>query len=90
MLHGRVDRWVAAAASKRQAATNLIAGLIPRAAGVTDPDMARALGERDEAMERRAQELAREAIERGEVWMRRLGAPPLDPAMRETWTRAAS
>ncbi len=90
VLHGRVDRWVAAAGSKRQAATNLIAGLIPRVAGVTDPDMARALDERDQAMERRAAELANEAIERGQVWFRRLGTPPSDPATREAWTRAVS
>jgi len=90
LLHGRVDRWVAAAGSKRQANTNLIAGLIPRATGVADPDMAKALDERDQAMERRALELASQAIERGQVWVRRLGAPPSDPAMREAWSRAVS
>jgi len=90
VLHGRVDRWVAVAGSKRQAATNLIAGLIPRAAGVADPDMTRALAERDQAMERRAAELASEAIYRGQVWVRRLGTPPSDPAMRDAWLRAVS
>jgi len=90
VLHGRVDRWAAAAGSKRQAAKHLIAGLIPRAAGVADPDMARALDERDQAMERRARELASEAIERGQVWVRRLGAPPSDPAMRDAWFRSVS
>jgi len=90
VLHGRVDRWVTAAGSKRQATTNLIAGLIPRAADVTDPDMARALDERDQAMERRAQELTAEAIKRGQVWVRRLGTPPTDPARRDAWTRAIS
>ena len=90
VMHGRVDRWVAAAASKRQTSTNLIAGLIPRAAGVTDPDMARALDERDQAMERRAAELASEAIESGQVWVRRLGAVPSDPAPRQGWMRAVS
>jgi len=90
VLHGRLNRWVAAAGSKCQAATNLIAGLIPRAAGVADPDMTRALDERDQAMERRAAELASEAIERGQVWVRRLGAPPSDPAARKAWLRAAS
>jgi len=90
VLHGRVDRWVAAAGSRRRTATNLIAGLIPRATGVGDPDMARALDERDQAMERRAAELASEAIEAGKVWVRRLGRPPADPAAREAWTRAVS
>ncbi len=90
VMHGRVDTWVAVAGSRRQAATNLIAGLIPRAAGVADAEMARALDERDEAMERRARELADKAIESGQVWVRRLGAPPSDPAVREAWSRAVS
>jgi len=90
VLHGRVDRWVTAAGSKRQAATNLIAGLIPRAEGVADPDMARALDERDRAMQRRAQELVAEAIGQGQVWVRRLGTPPTDRARREAWAQAVS
>ena len=90
VLHVRVERWVAVAASKRKAATNLIAGLIPRAAGVADLDMARALHERDRAMERRARELADEVIERGQVWVRRLGTPPTDPVTREAWIQAVS
>jgi len=88
MLHGRVDRWASAAGSRRQPATNLIAGLIPRAVGVTDPDMARALDDRDQAMQRRAAELAAQAVERGQVWARRLGSPPADPAARKTWMQA--
>jgi len=90
VLHGRVDRWAAAAGSRRQAATNLIAGLIPRAADVTDPDMARALYDRDQAMQRRAAELAAQAVERGQVWVRRLGSPPADPGAREGWMQAVS
>jgi hypothetical protein len=90
VLHGRVDRWVATAASRRSAAINLIAGLIPRAAGVTDPDMARALDERDQAMQRRAVDLATQAAERGQVWVRRLGSPPADPDAREAWMEAVS
>ena len=90
VLHSRVDRWVSTAASKRQAATNLIAGLIPRADGVTDPDMARALHERDQAMEHRARHLATQALERGQVWVLRLGSPPPDPTLREAWAREVS
>lgn len=84
-MHGRVDRWVVAAGSKRQVATNLIAGLIPRAAGVADAEMARTPAERDQAMERRARELAGEAIESGQAWVRGLGAAPGDPGAREAW-----
>jgi len=90
VLHGRVHRWVAAAASRRQAATNLIAGLIPRAAGVTEPDIARALHERDQAMQRRAADLAAHAVEHGRVWVRRLGSPPADSAARDAWMQAVS
>ncbi len=90
VLHGRVDRWVAAAGSKRQAATNLIAGLIPQASGVTDPDMAGALDERDQAMERRAADLADAAVDSGRVWVRRLSTPPQEPGAREAWMRAVS
>ncbi len=90
VLHGRVDRWVTAAASRRQVATNLIAGLVPRACGVTDPDMVRALEDRDQAMQRRAADLATHAIQWGQVWVHRLGFPPVEPAPRETWMEAVS
>ena len=52
-LHGRVNRRMRAAGSNRRANTNLIAGSIPRAAGVSDPDLTRALDERANAMQRR-------------------------------------
>ena len=87
VLHGRVDRWVEAAGSKRMPAADLIVGLVPRAKGVADEDMARALRERDEAMERRATTLAELAVERNVAWVRCLGAPPADPATRAAWIR---
>ncbi|HWG74724.1 MAG TPA: hypothetical protein VG184_11795 [Acidimicrobiales bacterium] len=90
VLHERVDRWVSAAGSRRQAASNLIAGLIPRAGGIADPDMARALSDRDQAMERRAREMAGHAVEHAQVWASRLGTPPSDPAAGETWMQAVS
>ena len=85
VLHDRVERWIKVAGSKRMGATNLIAGLIPRAIGVTDPDMTQALVERDRAMEDRAQTLAERAVERNAGWVRRLGRPPVDPTMRMAW-----
>ena len=87
LLHARVDRWVEAAGSKTLAAAELIVGLVPRATEVADADMARALLERDEAMERRATTLAEQAVERNVTWVRRLGVPPVDPAMRAAWIR---
>ncbi len=90
VMHARVGIWARAAGSTRQASTNLIAGLIPRAARVTDPDMARALDERDLAMGRRAREMAELAIAQGHAWARSLGAPPSDPITRERWMGALS
>jgi predicted transcriptional regulator len=90
VVHGRVDRWAQAAGSRRHAPSNFVAGLIPRAVGVTDPDMARALDERDEAMQRRARTLAEQAIEQNRVWVRRLGIPPSDPLTREQWIEAVT
>ena len=43
VIRNRVDQWADAAGSERQAGKNIIAGLIPRAVGVTDTDMARGL-----------------------------------------------
>jgi hypothetical protein len=90
VLRDRVDRWAQTTGSARRADTNLIAGLIPRAVGVTDPDMVRGLEDRDEAMQRRARALAEQAIERNEAWVRRLGIPPTDPRARERWIEAVT
>jgi hypothetical protein len=78
------------AGSKRRVDANLIAGLIPRAAGVTDPDMARALDDRADAMQCRARELAIHAVEQGQAWVSGLGVPPRDEVKRERWLEAVS
>jgi hypothetical protein len=55
VLRGRVEAWASAGGLVRRPASGaLIAGIIPVALGVSDPDMARALDERAEAMEARA------------------------------------
>jgi hypothetical protein len=90
VLHSRIDRWTEAAGGRRRRSEQLIAGLIPRAQGVTDPDMARALAERDQAMEERALALAEEAIAASRGWVGPLGRPPDDPIRRERWTREVS
>ncbi|HTT90436.1 MAG TPA: hypothetical protein VMF65_12865, partial [Acidimicrobiales bacterium] len=46
VLHDRVERWAVAAGSKRRASAGFIAGVVPRALGVDDEDLARALQER--------------------------------------------
>jgi conjugative relaxase-like TrwC/TraI family protein len=90
VLHERVERWVHASCGRRQPRTNLIAGLIPRALGVTDPDFARALDERDRALEHRARMLAEKAVSERVRWLRQLGSPPVDPRLRAPWMRAIS
>ncbi len=88
--HGRVERWSQAARSRRQGTGNLIAGLIPRARRVSNPDLARALLERDEAMQQRARTLAEHAIEKRPAWLRRLGTAPADPVRREHFVQEVS
>jgi conjugative relaxase-like TrwC/TraI family protein len=81
----RVDRWAQAAGSKRRSTDDYIVGLIPRARGITDPDMARALTERDRAMHARASVVAIDALESGQPWAKALGAIPEDPERRARW-----
>jgi len=90
VLHARMVAHTRAQGSKRQAATNLVAGLIPRAVGVTNLDMERALVERDRAIESRARATLAEALERRAAWVRRLGRPPADPALRAEWEQAVT
>jgi hypothetical protein len=51
---------------------------------------ARALDERDEAMRRRARELAERAMGRREPWLAQVGPPPRDPVRRGRWLEAVS
>ena len=90
VLHGRVQRWAAAAASNRRGAADLVAGLLPRAAGVADPDMGRALAERDRAMCQRAREIAEEAVRSNQPWVLQLGPPPTEPVARAHWAESVT
>lgn len=90
VLHARVDRWVRAAGGRRRLGQNLIAGLIPKAQGVTDPDMAKGLADREVAMEERARALAEQAIVDSLDWVIRLGPVPQNRAARSRWRREIS
>ncbi len=76
--------------SGSQLGHDLIAGLVPRAQGVTDPELATALAERDRAMEDRARTLAAQAVEAARPWVAGLGNPPSEPARRQRWLRKVS
>jgi hypothetical protein len=85
-----VNRWARAAGTSRRSSDDYVAGLIPRARGVTDPEMARALAERDQAMEARARVVAIQGIESGQPWAKALGVIPDDAAWRARWVREVS
>ena len=87
VLHGRVDRWIQASSPQRRVAADRIVGLFPRLAGVTDPDMARALNDRQTLIERRAREMAIAAVESRQPWAAQLGSPPSDSIRRKLWLR---
>jgi conjugative relaxase-like TrwC/TraI family protein len=85
-LRERVSNWTRANShGPRQATTQLIAGIIPEALGVADPDYQRALTERADAMNRRAHTLAEQAVAASAAWTRPLGPPPADPARHAAW-----
>ncbi len=85
-LRERVTNWTRANShGPRQATTRLVAGIIPEALGVTDPDYQRALTERADAMNRRAHTLAEQAVAASAAWTRPLGPPPADPARHAAW-----
>ena len=87
MLHDRVDRWVHASASRLQGAAQFVAGIIPEALHVSDPDLGRALTERAAGMNSRARTLAEQAVAQHAAWTRQLGPFPADPRRRELWLR---
>ncbi len=65
----------------------LAAGLVPVALGITDPDMHRALAEREDLLEQRAQVLADRAINTQAPWLRHLGRQPDEETAAAQWRR---
>jgi hypothetical protein len=64
---------------------DLVAGLVPRARGIEDEDVARAVREREDLIARRAREFAEEAVQGGEKWARPFGSPPTGSTPAEGW-----
>jgi conjugative relaxase-like TrwC/TraI family protein len=83
-------QWPAPAVASAGGGQMLVAGLIPAAAGVSDPELRQALAERAALIEQRADALVAGAIAAGEPWIARLGPPPHDPPARLLWERAAA
>jgi hypothetical protein len=90
VMHARVEGWAQTVGPKRRTGTGFVAGIVPRPVGVSDPDMVRALNEREHAMRHRARELAVHALEHRETWVLRLGAPPADHVRHERWLELVS
>lgn len=73
LLRYRIQKVAATYRPSLRRAAGLIAGLLPRATGITDPAMRQALEEREQLMQQRLTALVQAALERPEPWMTSLG-----------------
>jgi hypothetical protein len=89
-LRDRVERWFEAASPGTRATRAMIAGLIPAATDVSDPDIDQALAERAALIEQRAETLVARALANSEPWLTKLGPPPERPGQRIQWERAVA
>lgn len=89
VLHERLARATArpAGSGRARQAPRLIAGLIPYASGVTDPDMHQALTERQNLIEERAAALFTSAVADEDTWVGQLGQRPHEAKRASTWRR---
>ena len=67
----------------------LIAGLIPAAPPSADPDIARALDEREKLITARASAVLHQALTENQPWTKDLGPVPADARVRAQWLEAA-
>ena len=85
MLRARLRRWEKLAGGNWQPRQDLVAGLVPRASGIEDPDLAKAVAEREDAIAKRALDLAERAVRSGARWAKAFGTPSLRPAVAQAW-----
>jgi conjugative relaxase-like TrwC/TraI family protein len=85
VLRARIQRWERATGGRWAPRQDLVAGLVPRATGVDDGELAKAINEREEAIARRAHDLAEHAVRAGAPWAKPFGAPPTSPAVANAW-----
>ena len=90
VLHHRLARATArpAGSGRTRRSPRLIAGLIPYASGVTDPEMHHALTEREELIEHRASAVLDRDLNEGEPWTAALGTKPADARTAQRWRQA--
>ena len=91
VIHYRVARAAArpAGSGRSRKALRLVAGLIPHADGVLDPEMSEALAEREALIEARADAVLDGALTDKAPWTKALGTPPNDVRRAAAWRRAA-
>jgi hypothetical protein len=86
VLHYRIDRYMSGVGYPSPPASELVAGIFPRPAEISDPDVVLALLDRADAIAQRARELAMIAIERGNPWVQDFGDAPETGQLYEQWT----
>lgn len=91
VLHHRLARATAgpAGSGRTRKAPHLIAGLIPEAAGPMSAEMRKALTERRELIEQRAEAVLDQAFSERQEWALALGGEPAEPRDAEGWRRQA-
>lgn len=91
VLHDRVTKATSrpAGAGRARNAARLIAGLIPEATGFMPSEMRRALTERRELIENRADALLDTALTDKHEWITKLGTPPKQPRAVRAWRYSA-
>jgi hypothetical protein len=85
VLHYRIDCYMTGVGYPTLSTSELVAGLLARPTGFTDPDILLALNDRADAIEQRARELAKIAIERGDAWVSDFGDAPNTDELNERW-----
>jgi conjugative relaxase-like TrwC/TraI family protein len=91
VLHHRLARATArpAGSGRTSKPPRLIAGLIPEATGAMSGDMRKALNERRDLIEKRADAIVDQAVSKGEEWTLALGEKPVEQRSATGWRRQA-
>ena len=87
VLHDRVTRRLEDTEPVRNDG-RLVAGLVPAAGHITEPELARSLGDIEQLIAQRTHALVANVLHRPPVWAAPLGPPPLDSASRRGWLDA--
>ena len=87
VLNDRVTRWLEAMGPAADQPA-LVAGLVPAARSVTDPELARTLGDIEQLISARTHALVTGLLHRPPAWAVPLGPPPRDNAARRAWLDA--